>query len=79
VENWRTGVNHNLQALYSKLFEWIAKLVNDQVSVLPSGTTDRSIGILDIFGFESFEENSFEQMLINFTNEKVKELCFLFV
>lgn len=58
--------------IYSNLFNWVIQKVNkilDGPERKPGNTT---IGILDIFGFEVFEENSFEQLLINLTNEQLQ-------
>ncbi|EDV19560.1 uncharacterized protein TRIADDRAFT_51158 [Trichoplax adhaerens] len=61
------------KALYKRLFKWLVSRVNR--------TLDRTkrqgasfIGILDIAGFEIFKLNSFEQLCINFTNEKLQQL-----
>ena len=57
-------------ALYSQLFKWIISKLN--VS-LKGPETFHSIGILDIFGFENFQVNSFEQFNINYANEKLQQ------
>ena len=60
------------KALYDALFSWlIAQCIG---SLRPDRPTALSIGILDIFGFEIFERNSFEQLMINFANEKLQSL-----
>eukprot|EP00054_Salpingoeca_dolichothecata_P009067 m.51369 g.51369 ORF g.51369 m.51369 type:complete len:987 (+) comp18146_c0_seq1:26-2986(+) len=62
------------KALYGKSFSWIVARVNKLLgppSTKPSAT-DKSIGILDIFGFEHFDYNSFEQLLINLANEQLQ-------
>ena len=62
--------------IYSELFEWIVVQLNDaQKGTLDKSSQDnaeRFIGLLDIFGFENFKKNSFEQLCINFTNEKLQ-------
>ncbi|XP_059199790.1 unconventional myosin-X [Centropristis striata] len=57
-------------ALYSRCFNWIIRKLNDRIR----GKEDfKSISILDIFGFENFEVNRFEQFNINYANEKLQE------
>lgn len=57
------------KALYSNMFDWIIYMVNQSLKTHGSA---HSIGILDIFGFEVFEVNSFEQLCINYANEKLQ-------
>jgi myosin heavy subunit len=61
------------QALYSSMFNFIIHQINSAV-IPPSGPRSRSIGLLDIFGFEIFTVNKFEQLCINYTNEKLQNL-----
>ncbi|KAH8061822.1 hypothetical protein JL722_3776 [Aureococcus anophagefferens] len=58
---------------YDHLFDWLVGRVN---AALRAADADVAcfIGILDIFGFEIFTLNSFEQLCINFTNEKLQQL-----
>uniref|UniRef100_UPI00358EF764 unconventional myosin-X-like isoform X2 n=1 Tax=Myxine glutinosa TaxID=7769 RepID=UPI00358EF764 len=57
-------------ALYAKCFSWFIRKMNNRIR----GPTDfNSISILDIFGFENFEANHFEQFNINYANEKLQE------
>nr|XP_061794958.1 unconventional myosin-X-like [Nerophis lumbriciformis] len=57
-------------ALYSQSFNWIIRNLNARIR----GKDDfKSISILDIFGFENFEVNHFEQFNINYANEKLQE------
>merc|ERR1719264_445934 len=61
------------KATYERLFKWIVTRINRSLD-----RTKRQgasfIGILDIAGFEIFELNSFEQLCINYTNEKLQQL-----
>ncbi|XP_074572388.1 myosin-11-like isoform X2 [Curcuma longa] len=59
------------KTIYSRLFDWIVDKIN--VSIGQDPTSKSLIGVLDIYGFESFKTNSFEQFCINFTNEKLQQ------
>ena len=60
------------KTIYSKLFDWVIARVNKSIaSKTPKRT--KTIGLLDIYGFEVFEENSFEQLCINYANEKLQQ------
>ncbi|KAI9469047.1 MAG: P-loop containing nucleoside triphosphate hydrolase protein [Benjaminiella poitrasii] len=60
------------KSLYERLFEWIVTRVN--VSLQTRSSHQFTMGVLDIYGFEIFEENSFEQMCINYVNEKLQQI-----
>lgn len=60
------------KAIYYNLFDWIVERVNQ--SLKARQPTTNSIGILDIYGFEIFEKNSFEQLCINYVNEKLQQI-----
>ncbi|KAL0589810.1 hypothetical protein ABG067_002035 [Albugo candida] len=60
------------KSLYCKLFVWLVEQINETISVKSREKT-QFIGILDIFGFEHFEINSFEQFCINYANEKFQQ------
>ncbi|KAJ8253356.1 hypothetical protein GJAV_G00212020 [Gymnothorax javanicus] len=57
-------------ALYSQCFSWIIMRINQKIK---GKENFKSVGILDIFGFENFEVNRFEQFNINYANEKLQE------
>ncbi|KAL8153801.1 hypothetical protein V2J09_011561 [Rumex salicifolius] len=60
------------KSIYSCLFDWLVEQINKSLSV-GKRRTGRSISILDIYGFESFERNSFEQFCINYANERLQQ------
>ena len=60
------------KALYFNLFDWIVERVN--LSLRARGSVANSVGILDIYGFEIFDKNSFEQLCINYVNEKLQQI-----
>ncbi|EFO21723.1 hypothetical protein LOAG_06763 [Loa loa] len=61
--------------LYTRLFEFLIACVNQGMKITSrSSGTPLSIGILDIYGFEIFDNNGFEQFCINFVNEKLQQI-----
>ncbi|GMR36120.1 hypothetical protein PMAYCL1PPCAC_06315 [Pristionchus mayeri] len=68
--NWAIGAM--AKGLYARVFDWLVKMCNktlDQQGI----SRDYFIGVLDIAGFEIFDFNSFEQLWINFVNEKLQQ------
>ncbi|KAI9335806.1 P-loop containing nucleoside triphosphate hydrolase protein [Pilaira anomala] len=59
--------------IYASLFDWLVKVVNDSLSCQIEGLVETFIGVLDIYGFEHFKKNSFEQFCINYANEKLQQ------
>jgi len=60
--------------IYSSLFDWLVGTINNSLAteeVLSQAKT--FIGVLDIYGFEHFAKNSFEQFCINYANEKLQQ------
>lgn len=57
--------------IYGKLFDWLVSRINEIVECEESSTS--FIGLLDIFGFEDLEHNSFEQLCINYANETLQQ------
>ena len=66
------------KSLYSRLFDYLVKKININL-VCDRSLVEESVSVLDIFGFECFKLNSFEQLCINYTNEKLQQQFNLFV
>eukprot|EP00039_Didymoeca_costata_P018541 m.333902 g.333902 ORF g.333902 m.333902 type:complete len:1372 (+) comp17243_c0_seq1:84-4199(+) len=62
------------KSTYERLFLWVVQRINASLDRTKGRGGKSFIGILDIAGFEIFEHNNFEQMLINYTNEKLQQL-----
>uniref|UniRef100_A0A4W6EGH8 Myosin IG n=1 Tax=Lates calcarifer TaxID=8187 RepID=A0A4W6EGH8_LATCA len=66
------------KALYERLFGWIVGRINSVIEVKDYNPVlhgkNTVIGVLDIYGFEIFDNNSFEQFCINYCNEKLQQL-----
>eukprot|EP00900_Chrysochromulina_parva_P008310 jgi/Chrpa1/17480/Chrysochromulina_OHIO_Genome00007564-RA len=59
------------KAIYGKLFSWLVDRCNDKL--VDDAKSAAFCGILDIFGFEHFKVNSFEQLCINYANERLQQ------
>lgn len=65
-----------VKGIYGRLFQWIVKKINAAIftpQAQDPQNVRRAIGLLDIFGFENFQNNSFEQLCINFANEHLQQ------
>ncbi|XP_022246802.1 unconventional myosin-Id-like [Limulus polyphemus] len=65
------------KAIYERMFTWIVNRINEAIKVdtdWKSHGKNTVIGVLDIYGFEIFDNNSFEQFCINYCNEKLQQL-----
>eukprot|EP00062_Callorhinchus_milii_P011737 gi/632957982/ref/XP_007894779.1/ PREDICTED: unconventional myosin-XIX isoform X1 [Callorhinchus milii] len=60
------------KVVYAKLFDWLVKVINTSICSDPSTWTN-FIGLLDVYGFESFPQNNLEQLCINYANEKLQQ------
>nr|CDJ94553.1 Myosin and Myosin head and IQ calmodulin-binding region and Myosin tail domain containing protein [Haemonchus contortus] len=68
--DWAVGTL--AKAIYARMFTWLIKRVNRTLSA-NLDESEHYIGVLDIAGFEIFDSNSFEQLWINFVNEKLQQ------
>ncbi|KAL9988183.1 hypothetical protein ACROYT_G002593 [Oculina patagonica] len=59
------------KALYTRLFDFLVQSVN---KAMQKNVEELTIGVLDIYGFEIFQKNGFEQFCINFVNEKLQQI-----
>ncbi|XP_048784653.1 unconventional myosin-Ia isoform X8 [Lagopus muta] len=62
--------------IYSRLFDWLVDRINTSIRVKP-GEQRKVMGVLDIYGFEIFQDNGFEQFIINYCNEKLQQIFIL--
>ncbi|PFX30409.1 unconventional myosin-Ib-like isoform X2 [Stylophora pistillata] len=61
------------KAIYRRMFTWMIQRINDSIKVKKRGKR-KVIGVLDIYGFEIFRNNGFEQFIINYCNEKLQQI-----
>lgn len=71
----KEGCDALAKTIYASIFDTLVKQINGNTSVAPEHGSNGTIGtisLLDIFGFERFEVNRFEQLCINFSNERLQ-------
>jgi len=71
VDQVNFSVSATSKSLFARLFDWIVALVNDSLDT--PNPRKNFIGVLDIAGFEIFDLNVLEQLLINYTNERLQQ------
>ncbi|KAI3383021.1 hypothetical protein SNEBB_002133 [Seison nebaliae] len=62
-----------VKGIYGRMFIWIVDKINQAIYKPKENDERRGIGVLDIFGFENFQMNSFEQLCINYANENLQQ------
>ena len=65
--------------LYGRLFNWLVEMLNLTIKPIKDDPHCSNLGLLDIYGFEVFKVNGFEQIMINYTNEKLHQLYIQYV
>nr|XP_055055414.1 unconventional myosin-Ih isoform X1 [Misgurnus anguillicaudatus] len=73
VEHAKYARDALAKAIYGRTFSWLVNKINESL-VNKDSTRKTVIGLLDIYGFEVFDVNSFEQFCINYCNEKLQQL-----
>ena len=71
LEQARDSRDALAKSIYGKLFSWLVERCNDKL--VDDDAASAFVGILDIFGFETFKVNSFEQLCINYANERLQQ------
>uniref|UniRef100_H2Z333 Myosin motor domain-containing protein n=1 Tax=Ciona savignyi TaxID=51511 RepID=H2Z333_CIOSA len=61
-----------VKCVYERLFLWLVKQIGNDLSA-PDKSAFHFIGLLDVYGFESFKHNCLEQLCINYANEKLQQ------
>ncbi|KAM6465026.1 unconventional myosin-XIX isoform 2-T2 [Liasis olivaceus] len=60
------------KVIYARIFDWLVSVINGSICA-PTSAWSNFIGLLDVYGFESFPENHLEQLCINYANEKLQQ------
>ncbi|EGD77017.1 hypothetical protein PTSG_07359 [Salpingoeca rosetta] len=73
VDQSQDAIDTLAKAMYDRVFKWVYTRINKSIAADKSAIK-AVIGVLDIYGFEIFQHNSFEQFCINYCNEKLQQL-----